>query len=358
MKHKQLRRESENSVFYFTLIHNFFSPFLGKLTLLSMLPAFLYGCHDTAGTVTPIMMPSVSKVTLSYDLESIMTLDVFVFRDDIFRKLDCYQRFEDMEEWEGVVVSGSGKRTITAIANSPYGRDDWLKLTSRSYMEGITVSLAEEERENPFMAGEVSVDAEGGGFSVRDRLNLIPFASEIRLNSICCDFKGKAYEGEKISDVRVYLTNVNAECGILEEAGTAPRRIINAGRLREEDMDEFIRPELIMQEISGAIGKSKIYPGIHLWCYQSNHPQETPGTPFTRLVIEGKVSGQTYYWPININRDTDDEPGIWRNRQYVYDIRITRKGSTDPDLPIKTEDITINQEIAEWKEIKEYEVAF
>ncbi len=338
--------------------HTYIPPFLGKLTLLSMLPAFLYGCEGPAEAPVPAETFPVSRITVTDDMEGIGTLDIFVFRDDRLQKLDCYQRFDGMASWEGAVVSGCGKRIITAVANSRYERADWIPLKSRSFLKSVPIRLEDERRDCAAMSWETA--AELGDSPLRERQNIVlrPYASEIVLNSISCDFTGKPYAGEKISDVRVYLTNVNAECHILEEDGEAPKRIINAGRLNEEDVEGFVRPDLIMQEIKGEIGKRTVYPGISLWCYQSNHPEETPGTPFTRLVIEGKVSGTTYYWPININRDTDGEAGVWRNRRYSYDISIRRKGSTDPDLPINTEDILINMEVAQWKEKEEYSVSF
>ncbi len=362
LKKRHISREFEHITFDFSLINKLIPPFLGKLTLLSMLPAFLYGCDIAAETAGPPAIQAcpapISEICLSTDISEIEKMDVFVFRDDWMQKLDCYQRFDNMKEWDGTVVSGSGPRIITILANSPYERNDWLSLNSRSYLKNVTVRLEDETRGCAATAGEIYADTEENGLSGRKDLFLQPFASEVALNSISCDFTGRPYSGERLSGARVYLTNVNAESGILDEAGKAPRRIINAGRLCLEDMENFKEPDLLMQEIGEDIGRNPISPDIRLWCYQSAHPEESPGTPYTRLVIEGRISGRTYYWPIDINRDTDQEPGIWRNRRYAYDVKITRKGSTSPDVPVKPEDISINQEVTEWKEIKEYEVTF
>ncbi len=334
------------------------SPFLGRIILLSMLPAFLHGCKSAAEHELSPSQTHETRVTLAPGTSAVSNLDIFVFRDDMMRKLDCYQRFDDMEQWRGTVVSGSGKRIITVLANSPWERDDWFQMNSRSYLEGMSATLENERRENAFMSGEIRVMAGSGKPSAKERMEMIPYASEIVLNSLSCDFTGRPYAGEKIKNVRVYLTNVNAECGLFEDEDSPPRRIINAGGLDEDDIGGFSQPDLIMRNINGEIGKRAVYPDIRLWCYRSNCPDETPGTPFTRLVIEGEIEGHTYYWPININRDSPDEPGVWRNRRYSYDIKLTRKGSTDPDLPIKTEEIHINQSVTEWKEKEEYGVSF
>ncbi len=327
-------------------------PILG--TLLGMLPAFFYSCAPTVEDTFSTTVEPVTKLSFQTALTEIKTLDIFVFKDDSRQKLDCYQRFDNMDEWYGTVVSGSGERTVTALANSPYRREDWFAMNSRQYLNKIHVSLEDELRGFPVMVGERPVNAS----DITPELFLKPLTGEVRLNSISCDFTGKAYAGEKLSDTKVYLTNVNAECPILEDEISPPIRIINAGRFKEEDTEKFREPTIIIQEIDGRIGRDTVYPDISLLCYQSNHPKETPGTPYTRLVIEGKISGRTYYWPININRDTEYEAGVWRGRSYSYDIRITRKGSSDPDMPVEAAALIIKQEVKEWKEKEEYEVRF
>ncbi len=352
-----IRREFLKSTASSCLSHKLSPPFLGILTLFNMLPAILYSCTGTAEPLKPAGTKSSLYIIQTAEQPAIRNMDIFTFRDDRLQKLDSYQRYDDMTEWKNMVISGSGKRIITVIANSRYCRDDWTRMNSRSYLKQMSVSLEEETREYAAMTGEINIDT-GERLPVIGKMTLHPFASEIMLNSISCDFSGKAYAGEKLSDVRIYLTNVNAECGLLEDETSSPKRIINAGRLSEDDLEGFMQPDLIIRDIREEIGPVVMYPDIRLWCYQSNHSQETPGSPYTRLVIEGKVSGQTYYWPININRDTEEEAGIWRNRRYIFDITITRKGSLNPDRPVKTGDIIIKQEIKEWEERKEYEVAF
>ncbi len=330
-------------------------PFLGKI-LLSMLPALLYSCEKAADISYNHSLEIRSKATIANDMDGISTLDVFIFNDDGTEHLDCYQRFDDIGGWREAVVSSGGRRIITFLANSPYAKEDWYTMNSRAFLNGMHVNLENECRERMIMAGETYADTRKNNGVIDMKLH--PLACEVRLNSICCDFSGRAYEGELLYDVKAYLTNVNAECRILEEGDASPIRIINSGGLEMDDVEKFKDKSLIMSEINQPIGKHGIFPDISLWCYQSNSPKESPGSPYTRLVIEGKISGNTYYWPININRDTDREAGVWRGMSYSYDIRITRKGTTDPDIPIESKDIIINQNIAEWKEKEEYEVRF
>ncbi len=357
MESTRIRRECHHITFCISLIYRLFQPFLG-IILLSWLPAVFYGCADTSEISVPAPRLCRTKVSLTDPYQDVGSLDIFVFRDDRLQKLDCYQRFDRMEDWTGSIVSGHGGRIVTALANFPYSRNDWAPVNSRTYLNGTVIRLEDECPESPMMSGEARMTAGEEGSSAEQDLKLRPFMSEVVLNSISCDFSGKAYAGAEITGMRVYLTNVNAECAVSEDGETVPRRIVNAGRLREEDVLGFRRKEMIVRDITENIGSREFHPGISLRCYQSNHPKESPGTPYTRLVIEGRISGHTYYWPISINRDTGYEAGIWRNRRYIYDIRITGKGTDNPDTPVKSEDISINLNVRKWKEKEEYSISF
>lgn len=352
-KHKTSRGFSKLN-FYTSRITGLFQPFLGNL--LSILPALFYSCVPAAENPGFRTSEPVTKVSLAYPTEGIGTLDVFVFKDNPLQKLDCYQRFGSMDEWRGSVVSSSGNRIISVLANSPYGKDHWLNMNSRGFLNEVHMNLEDETAENHVMFGETSVDTYRN--EEAEYLHLRPLVCEVRLNSICCDFTGKAYDGERIKDMKVYLTNVNAECRLSDDDGPSPMRIINAGRLEEDDIAGFKDPGIIMRSIDGEIGKKAVRPGINLWCYENCHEEETPGTPYTRLVIEGRISGRTCYWPIDINRDTEYEPGVRRGICHSYDIVITRKGTSEPDIPVKADDITINHKVKRWNEKEEYEVRF
>lgn len=329
-------------------------PFLGALTLLSFLPAFLYGCSAPE----PLLYPA-GEVCINIDLTkgagNVDELDIFVFRNDRLQKTDCYQKVPDLESWNREVVSGYGDRIIAVCANCRKDIMEWTGVSSFPYLQNLSVSLEDDDPESPFMSGwkEVSAGSEGRHI----QMQLSPLTSIVRLQSISCDFSGRPYSGEKMTDVRIYLTNVSAECRLFDEKGIMPIRVVNAGGLCEDDMEAFRDASVLYRELPYDIGSETIRPDISLICYPNNSPSESPGTPFTRLVIEGKVGGQTYYWPIDINRDDGGE-GIARNEKYIYDIRIRRKGTLDPDTPARTEDMDISFKIEKWEEQEDYKVTF
>lgn len=342
----------------FSVISVYFSkpilPFLGTLTLLNILPAFLYGCSVPEPLPQHLQEKTVN-ICLTKTSGDINELDIFVFEDDRMQRLDCYQKITDPLSWNEEVVSGNGDRLIAVCANSRKSIQDWSFLSSLAALKEIRMQLEDDSIESPFMSGIMSVPSgESGRQAV---MNILPLYCSVELRSLCCDFSDKPYAGEKMTDVKVYLTNVNGECGIFDTNDILPSRIINAGRLCEEDMDMLPAPSMLMREIPGEVGRNIIYPDINLICYPNNSNSESPGTPFTRLVIEGKISGSKYYWPININRE-DSGGGVCRNERYIYNVRITRKGSTDPDIPVKTEDMDIRLTIEKWTEKEDYPIIF
>ena len=326
-------------------------PLLGAITLSSGLPAFFNSC-----AAHPEIIVRKTALKISPDPSEVNSMDVFVFNDDPLQKLDCYQRFDDMADWKGKIVSSSGDRIITVLANIPYDESRWLNVSSRSHLSQVSVSLEDERRDNVFMSGELRLDTGSESMS-KTELSLEPMASEIVLRSLSCDFSGKPYAGEKLEDIKVYLINVNAEQSVLADSHSK-WRFINVGRLEENDMDKFVSEDLVSQEIDYPVGADAVYPDIRLWCYGNDSTEESPGTPFTRLVIEGKVSGRTWYWPIDINREGGGGNGVTRNHRYIYDITINRKGSSAPDVPVHIEDIDFNLEISQWEEKESYEVLF
>lgn len=345
------------------------TPVLGRIiTLLHLVPAVLCGCSDAEHPAYEEIRREIDiALTKSQDVKG--PLDIFVFEDDRMQRLDCYLRLEDFSLWKGGIVSGSGDRIISFVTGVRKDKEDWAGITSRAALEKVTLDLEDEVRDAAVMSGEAYVggssgyvDGHGGTRAGAD-VELTPLSSRICLERLSCDFSGKPYSDNSISDVKVYLTNVNASCGILASGVVSPTRIINQGRLSEEDLAGFKDKSLVYHQVTDPVGKSGRWTPTDFRCYPNNAPEEGPGTPFTRLVIEGKVDGRTFYWPIDINRNEEQGldgtgNGIDRGRRYTFDITITGKGVSDPDTPVSSEHIDINFKIKEWEQKEDYAVIF
>ena len=86
-------------------------------------------------------------------------------------------------------------------------------------------------------------------------------------------------------------------------------------------------------------------------------------------MIEGKIQGETWYWPIDINRGWVGSeggpgvgsgvcPGVESNRRYVFDVTIRGKGTKDPDTPVTAAMAETVLKAQTWKEKEEYFVGF
>ena len=333
-------------------------PVLGFIFL--MVSLVLHGCeslHLEDGSFTDAVTVPV-KVAVHGKRESKASgLDMLVFRNDRLHYLECWQWVPFSGSGNVAVASTTGEKILMACCGLESTPDDWMGISSISSLADAYTALEKENRDSPVMSGSCSFHA-GNSTDANPELVFRQISSEIHLRTLKCNFKGRPYEGEKLSDIHVYLTNVNASCRIWNDPGRATR-LINQGRLVEEDIARFEDQSLIYQRIDKEVGAEGITTDIMFRCYPNTSEEEGPGTPFTRLVIQGQLDGEVWYWPIDINRGEGHSPeGIEGNCVYTFDIELTRKGSADPDTAIKTESANIMMEIEKWEEKEEYYVVF
>lgn len=326
-------------------------PVLGITTICILLPAIFYGCsepvktQDATETVTRLHVRGSGSDTGC-------PVDVLVFNNDRHESLNTYQRFENWNSGMLKACSSGGDMTFTILANAQRERYDWAEIRSRSHLSNLMVCLENESRIHPAMTGECRGHA---GEDVSVTLECI--SAEIHVRRLTCDFSSGSYSGCMIENPKVYLINVNAESPADGSVFRIPQRIINTGRADSGDIGKFKEADLIYQELESPIGSDGTERDIRLICYPNNVSEESPGSPYTRLVIEGTVKGKTYFWSFNIG-DNDGKPEIVRSCRYSYDIHITRPGTSDPDIPIEPAEGEIFMEIERWKEKDEYGVSF
>lgn len=321
----------------------------------------LHGCYPSMlyqdGGLTAESPQSAVKVAVhNIPAQELRHTDVLVFNNDPLQRMECYQRFEGSFGDELKIGSQKGEKIMVICANSHWDEDDWKSISSYSGVAEFKADLENESSEFPLLTAttELAAGSNGSNIAILETLT-----AEVVLNSICFDFKDRPYRGEKVSDIKVYLTNVNATCSILTGSHCSPERIINHGRLMNADMEEFADSRILMRSISYPVGSERIYPDFRFICYGNTAREESIGSPFTRLVIEGTISGETWYWPITINRGCgNDHEGIKRNTTYGYDITIRRKGSKNPDTPVELNETEIQLEVGQWEEKDGYTVGF
>ena len=343
-----------------TLSHSAFPVRVSFYLLFLSLPAFIYGCGMLEAPYNSSTPPAASaempvKTSIGIDGQ-ILSLDIFSFNDDGAERLDSYQRFDEGQFWGNTCKIGTtaGRKRLVLLANMPFSRYDWVDINCCRSLEKRRFELEDEEPQTPSMVSDHRIEAGQPIFPQMEALT-----GEVVLRSLRCDFLGKDYSDEMLTDVKFYLTNVNASCGIWENEDGAPSRIINSGRLNMDDVSKFRFPELVYGSLESPVGIRQMDLNARMRAFASHHEDESIGTPFTKLVIEGKIRGNTYYYPIAINRGPGTEDsGLHRNTRYIYDITITQTGLTDPDGMIQDINADIDLEVETWKEKDWYDIRF
>lgn len=280
-------------------------------------------------------------------------VEIFSFDADSLGRLNSYQKITGITDGNLSVCTTGGRKRIFVCCNSGMTSDEVMRIGSIEDLRTSFCMLEGVNREALPMCGNTETDTGSGHCTT---INLTPMTSEIVLRSVCCRFTGTSYEGESITDARAYLTNVNAQCSLTDTSLFA-QRYINIGMLNMNDVERFTEQDIIIQDIGQDIEENRIQTDISFICFHNRCEDETPGSPFTRLVIEGKIRGETYYWPLTVNRAVDGH-GIGNNTRHVFDLTIRRKGSKDPDMDVFIEDKETIMEVLQWEEKEDYSVRF
>lgn len=311
-------------------------------------PAIITGCSksvfpQTEEVVTPhLSSKSISISHFGYG----STLDILTFNDDRLQRLDSYQRIEDFDGSSLHAESTEGDKIIFLYSGSQKGLYSWADICSYSSLRKIKCDLEKETRESPSMTGVCRCNAGTQGVE----LEMTPLTCEIIVGHLKCDFSGKPYAGESIHNAKFYLTNVNATSSLLEDSTSQTTRLINTGLLNEYDIRNFRDRSMIVQNAGTELTEGGTHLDTPLLCY-SNKGDTTRNT---RLVIEGEIEGEKYYWPIEVNNGK----GVYRGHRYIYNITIRRKGVSDPDSILEPLAADIKFDIRKWQEKEEYQVGF
>ncbi len=286
-------------------------------------------------------LPSLTRAELS-PVPDLSFLDVLIYDDDSLRQLDTWQHFEpDDFDVDYILLSGSGAKIFVFIANyAPLPSVSISQIGSFDALSTFEIRLADDSSQRPVMTSVIR--AESG--SDLNTVTLEPLLSEVMLGTISYDFSGKEYENESLKNVCAYLINVSASTQILRDSLFTPSEVLNYGGLIASDMASISSPDMLYRDIPPFPADSSYEAGVKFCCYPNDLPEESMGQPFTRLVVQGDIAGQTCYYPIDVNRPgfgyRSGRAGLGRNVRYRVNLSLTQKGSDSPEGSIPAEDIT------------------
>lgn len=281
--------------------------------------------------VSNLCFPEGLETRAPYEgYDKIRSLHVFVFNDDILCRLDSYCSL-DMPSTPYITFnSSSGDKRVVMIANLDDSSFSISEISNYDALEAMRSDLRDEDPLHPVMSGECQLNAGAEGYTP---IQLTPVLSNICLDFVKTNFSGRGYRSTTLENACAYLTNVSGSAEILRHDGFKVQELVNADRLDERYISSMRHPEML---------KNTFMPGqwkpVNFYCYPNDSGDGIMGSEHTRLVIQGDIDGHTYYYPIEINQEgfgyVSGAHGVSRNIKYSYAITITRKGSTDPSIPV------------------------
>ena len=287
---------------------------------------------------------------------TVQVLDIFVFIKNIGQPndgaLDGYQRFTGSalnNLTDLPVKTTTGTKTVVVVAN-PH-KADWKGITTLNQFNAQIATLQKEESSNYTMTAKVEQTVSP---TTNISLALERLISRVVVNSIKTKFVGTPYEGTALTDVEIYLINVAGNKLYLDGSNPTSKVILNKGKLVGEDMNNCAMVGTIHDKITPNITDAGYTTSHYLYCYENTLTGENGTDKFTRLVIEGKLNGTTYYYPININQEnygyspSIGHKGVKRNNSYAHSITITRPGSLDPDKPVEKGTLITTLSVLNW----------
>lgn len=280
------------------------------------------------------------------DEAAVNSLQVFIFRND---ELDAYGAVANATSID--ISATTGERTIFAVVNAP----DLSAISKLSTLQATVSALTDNSLTSYVMVGNKTQTL------ILDNsvtINVDRIAARIKVDKVTRNFTAEALADATFEIVRFYETNVvgNDTYGL-----TAPSTLVwytLPGTAIQTGMP------LLYNKLAtaAALAQNEAYETpVALYCY----PNATAADDYeynegvfvqanagiTRFVMEAKINGDFYTYPIQI-------AGIENNKSYeIRNLVITRLGNpsdgdddNDPgeDDPIQSGDITFSVEVNDW----------
>lgn len=273
-----------------------------------------------AGTVRTILSIQTDYPTKSVpSWRLIRSLQTFSFEDSGSMALDSYSLDTEPDGSRIEMLSGKGIRRVVIIANAFEGIDA-SKISCYEDLKQMEYIFADEDPEHPLLCGECRVKAGDGGINA---IRLSPLLAVLDVNGISSE--------PDLHDVSIYLINASNRCALFPEGAVHPSEFINAGSLKESDMQKMAHPRMVHRYLGEGSRTNGIthYAGACLYCYPNNAEEESAGSHFTKVVIEGLLDGRKVQYEIPVNQSgygySDADKGICVGTRYSIDVTIGNK---------------------------------
>lgn len=279
-------------------------------------------------------------------------LEVFIFNTDGENagELDSYKRFDNPSTLSGLEMKATvGTKEIYVVANSH--KENWNGVVKLDIFKNQVANLTDDNLKDFVMTGYIQKRLDP---SATVSLSIERLAAKVVLQSLKTDFANTPYEGMKLSNIKIYLTNVHAKKHFWNGSEASVGVILNSTKLVPADTSSCTMRGMIADVVNGEVGDAGHNISHSFYAFENLAETETSTTRFTRLVIQADLNGKTYYYPVNVNQPYfgyvagNGHKGIKRNTEYRISVTVKRPGATDPDATILFGTLTATLTIADW----------
>ena len=248
----------------------------------------------------PAAVDSVlTRVRLNAGGHAVRTLDLFVYDGGGTQALEKHLLYDRLPDSLSFLTT-AGEKILVGIANSPR-RFNLAALGRYDAMQKLAFSFSDDDPACPVLGAAATTAGQAGALDLRSLL------CRIVLRTVTNTLDGY----ELLEEPRVRLTDLPDNAEILREKDFRPTELLDAGPWAALPCDVGFFPQ---------------EPGISLWCYPNDTPEEILGVPRPSLEFECRIAGETCSFtvplpplPRGCSKEVDltvDGPG-----KYTYQIR-------------------------------------
>lgn len=305
---------------------------------------FAVGCNRNA---TPEAPKGVANLTVTINgaaptkavgitdaqENAVNNLQVFVFDNEGAR-----EAYGSVDNKTTLALScKQGQKAIWAVVNCP----SLESINSVAALKAYVVSLADNDFGSFVMVGNRDYTL-GGTTNVDVEVNRV--VGRILIKKITKAFSVAANQEKEFKIRAIYVDNAQGRNSLGLDAFQAADGIwYNKMAYTASEADKFLYSAVDQVVAASHEVEYRFYAmpndsNVNDWGGQWSKR-------FTRLVIETELAGEVLYYPINI----DKGHGFENNKSYEFEeIIITKKGSSAPDEPVTSEDISFTVNVQPW----------
>ena len=247
--------------------------FCAYLCVLLLLPALLGSCqrdplpgNDDPNNPVPVPVDSVlTRIRTHADGYPVKTLDLFIYGTDGLRSLERQVTLEEPQDTL-LLPTLPGEKILVGIANSKR-RFNRKALERFDAMEKLMFNFADDDPKCPVLGGFCTTKDHDG------EIVLEPLLCRIVLEKVCNTMD----DYDLLEEPQVRLRDLPDAAEILRKDGFRPTELISDGLWAALPCDVGYFPQ---------------EPGIELWCYPNDTPEDVLGVPRPTLEFQCIIRGQ------------------------------------------------------------------